>query len=151
MHDDPFNLARFLSAQDPVYARVLEELQRGHKASHWMWFVFPQIRGLGASAMAERFAISGVAEAAAYAAHPVLGGRLRECVQLVDQLQGVTARQLFGTPDDLKFRSSMTLFGVAVPGENSFRQALTKYYGGQPDPRTLTILGRSWDPQPDAE
>jgi uncharacterized protein (DUF1810 family) len=140
MQDDPFNLARFLTAQEPVYARVLEELRQGRKASHWMWFVFPQVRGLGFSAMAERFAISGVEEAAAYAAHSVLGRRLVECVQLVNQLQGLTAAEIFGTPDDLKFRSSMTVFVVAVPNQILFRQALSKYYGGQPDHRTLSMI-----------
>ena len=146
MHDDPFNLARFLAAQAAVYARVVEELREGSKSTHWMWFVFPQVRGLGMSAMAERFSISGVAEAAAYAAHPILGARLRECVRLVNQLQGLSARQIFGTPDDLKFRSSMTLFAAADSNEPLFRGALSKYYGGEPDPRTLSLLGKAWEP-----
>jgi uncharacterized protein (DUF1810 family) len=136
-----FNLARFLTAQDPVYERVLEELRAGRKVSHWMWFVFPQVAGLGSSAMAERFAISGLNEAAAYAAHPILGTRLRECTGIVNQLKGRTARQVFGVPDDLKFRSSMTLFALADPHELAFRGALTRYFVGKPDELTLARIG----------
>ncbi len=146
MHDDQFHLARFMAAQDGVYASVVKELREGRKTSHWMWFVFPQVRGLGRSATAERFALSGVEEAAAYVAHPVLGARLRECVHLVNELRGLSALQIFGTPDDLKFRSSMTLFAAAAPNERLFREALSRYYGGEPDQRTLSLIGQVWEP-----
>ncbi|MDQ2642614.1 MAG: DUF1810 domain-containing protein [Myxococcota bacterium] len=146
MHGDQFHLARFLTAQDGVYASVVKELREGTKTSHWMWFVFPQVRGLGKSATAERFALSGVDEAVAYVGHPVLGARLRECVEIVNGLRGLSALQVFGTPDDLKFRSSMTLFAVAAPNERLFREALSRYYGGEPDQRTLSLVGKAWEP-----
>ncbi len=129
---DPFNLERFVVAQAPVYARVLAELRAGDKRSHWMWFVFPQIRGLGTSSMAERYGISGRAEAVAYLAHPVLGPRLRECVGLVLLVEGRTVAEIFGSPDDLKFHSSLTLF-AEVSGEAVFREALVKFFGGKLD------------------
>lgn len=148
MNDDPHDLARFVRAQDDggTYDKALAELRRGRKTSHWMWFVFPQVRGLGRSATAERFALSGVDEAAAYVAHPVLGARLRECVEIVNGLRGLSALRIFGTPDDLKLRSSMTLFAVAAPNERLFREALFKYYDGEPDPRTLSLIGKAWQP-----
>ena len=108
--DDPFDLARFLEAQADTYAQAVRELRSGQKRSHWMWFVFPQIDGLGASATARRYALKSLAETRAYLGHPVLGARIGECTRIVNGLAGRSARQIFGTPDDLKFRSSMTLF-----------------------------------------
>jgi uncharacterized protein (DUF1810 family) len=139
---DRFDLQRFVDAQDPVYASVLEELGAGRKRSHWMWFVFPQVAGLGGSAMAQAYAISSRAEATAYAAHPILGVRLRECTQRVLAVNDRTVEQIFSYPDDLKFRSSMTLFEECAAEPELFRAALTKYFHGSPDPRTLDILGR---------
>jgi uncharacterized protein (DUF1810 family) len=136
MSADPFTLERFVEAQDRVYGRVLAELRSGAKASHWMWFVFPQLAGLGSSPMARRFAISGRDEAAAYAAHPVLGPRLRDCTRLVNAVEGRTAHQIFGSPDDMKFRSSMTLFADCAGEPQVFRDAIAKYFAGEPDPRS---------------
>jgi uncharacterized protein (DUF1810 family) len=133
---DPYNLKRFEEAQAPVYARVCEELKRGEKTSHWMWFIFPQIRGLGRSPMAERFAIESLEEARAYLGHPVLGGRLRECTELVNAVEGKSALEIFGEPDDLKFRSSMTLFAKAGDGAEFWR-AIEKYFGGEMDSGTV--------------
>ncbi len=137
---DPYNLERFVAAQQPCFQQVCAELRSGGKRSHWMWFVFPQIEGLGQSDMARRFAISSREEAVAYAEHPILGPRLRECVRLVDQIEGRSARQIFGDPDDVKFRSSLTLFAEAASDNTVFEHALTKYFGGQPDSRTLERL-----------
>ncbi len=142
--DDPFDLQRFVDAQAPVMAQVLAELRAGAKRTHWMWFVFPQVAGLGSSAMAQRYAIRSPAEASAYLAHPVLGARLRACVQAVLALDGRTARQIFGPPDDMKFHSSLTLFARAAADAAdaaAFRQALEKYFGGRPDAATLARLG----------
>ena len=138
--DDPFNLQRFVDAQAPVYERVVAELRHGQKQSHWMWFVFPQIKGLGSSAMARRFAISSRAEAEAYLDHPLLGPRLRECTRLVVAVQGRTIDAILGYPDDLKFRSSMTLFASVAPDETDFVEALDKFYGGAMDRATLERL-----------
>ncbi len=138
---DTYELGRFVAAQEGVYPRALAELQAGDKRSHWMWFVFPQIAGLGASPMAQRYAIGSLAEAEAYAAHPVLGARLRACTAAVNAVTGRSAHAIFGSPDDLKFRSSMTLFARAVPGEPVFAEALARYFDGVPDPRTLAKLG----------
>jgi uncharacterized protein (DUF1810 family) len=138
--EDAFGLRRFLDAQDPVYQQVLRELRSGRKTSHWMWFVFPQVAGLGFSPMAQRYAISGREEAAAYAAHPVLGARLRECTALVNAVEGRSAHEIFGSPDDLKFRSSMTLFAECAEDTAVFREALRKYFGGSADPLTLARL-----------
>ncbi|ACB25586.1 uncharacterized protein (DUF1810 family) [Methylobacterium sp. PvP062] len=138
---DTYELGRFVAAQEGVYPRALAELQAGDKRSHWMWFVFPQIAGLGASPMAQRYAIGSLAEAEAYAAHPVLGARLRACTAAVNAVAGRSAHAIFGSPDDLKFRSSMTLFARAVPGEPVFADALARYFDGVPDPRTLAKLG----------
>lgn len=132
--------ARFLSAQAPVYDQVLAELRAGRKRSHWMWFVFPQIAGLGRSAMAQRYAIRSLQEARAYLAHPILGARLRECSRLVLDVPHGDVHEIFGSPDDLKFHSSMTLFDRADPGETVFRQCLRRYFGGLPDPLTLAGL-----------
>jgi uncharacterized protein (DUF1810 family) len=138
---DPFDLARFVEAQDGgVYERALAELRAGRKTSHWMWFIFPQIEGLGFSAMARRYAISSPEEARDYLAHPTLGPRLLDCVQAMLDVEGKTARQILGQPDDMKFRSSLTLFAQAASREPVFREALAKYYGGAPDPATLEKL-----------
>ncbi len=133
---DPFDLERFVNAQDPVLAQVRRELADGCKCSHWMWFVFPQLAGLGHSAMARRYAISSLAEAQAYLRHPVLQPRLVECTELVNQVRDRSIHQILGSPDDLKFHSSMTLFAMAEPGASVFRDALDRYFGGEPDPAT---------------
>ncbi|HEY6376428.1 MAG TPA: DUF1810 domain-containing protein [Edaphobacter sp.] len=134
---DHFELQRFVDAQQPVYEQVCAELRAGRKRSHWMWFVFPQIRGLGASPMAMRFAISGLEEARAYLEHSVLGARLRECAAIVVGVEGKTVQEIFGYPDDLKFHSSMTLFAKAAEETGVFGEALEKYFGGEMDRGTL--------------
>ena len=138
--DDPFDLERFVEAQAPVYERVRSELREGRKRSHWMWFVFPQIEGLGSSAMARRFAIASREEARAYLAHPVLGARLIECTRLVNRVEGKSVSQILGSPDDMKFRSSMTLFAQTAPENRDFADALEKFFGGEPDPLTIERL-----------
>lgn len=138
--DDRFNLARFVEAQEGVYAAVTAELAAGRKTSHWMWFVFPQIAGLGASAMAKRFAIASLSEASAYLQHNVLGPRLHECTALVNGIEGRSVGAIFGQPDDMKFRSSMTLFAEAASGASVFRLALARYFEGEPDAATLARL-----------
>ncbi|WP_342117652.1 DUF1810 domain-containing protein [Pseudoduganella sp. OTU4001] len=135
-----FELERFVAAQEGIYQQVVDELSAGRKRSHWMWFIFPQLAGLGFSAMAQRYAISGLAEARAYLAHPVLGARLRECSGLVQAVQGATVHGIFGSPDNMKFHSSMTLFAQAAPEEALFRACLDKYFGGAPDQATLDLL-----------
>ncbi|MBV8698329.1 MAG: DUF1810 domain-containing protein [Bradyrhizobium sp.] len=137
---DPFDLQRFVDAQHDVYRQVAAELSAGRKRSHWMWFIFPQIAGLGFSAMAQRYAISSRGEAAAYLAHDILGPRLVECTRLVLSVEGKTIRTILGSPDDLKFRSSMTLFS-AVSKAQIFDQALAKYFAGEKDQATLDLLG----------
>ena len=137
---DPYDLQRFVDAQNPVYDRVRAELQEGRKRSHWMWFIFPQIAGLGSSPLARRFAISSLSEAAAYLQHPVLGPRLAECTGLVNLIEGRSIEQIFGYPDDLKFRSSMTLFARASADNQVFLDALQKYFNGEFDPATLERL-----------
>jgi uncharacterized protein (DUF1810 family) len=139
--DDPHNLQRFVDAQCSVYVQVCSELREGRKRTHWMWFIFPQIKGLGHSELARRFAISSLQEAQAYLAHPILGPRLRECTQLVNLVEGRSIDRIFGYPDDLKFHSSMTLFARAARDEDQvFDEALRKHFGGQPDPATLERL-----------
>jgi uncharacterized protein (DUF1810 family) len=138
--DDPFNLKRFLDAQNPVYARACSELKAGEKRSHWMWFIFPQIAGLGYSAMATTYAIGSLEEAKAYLEHPVLGPRLIECTELVNGISGRNINDIFGYPDDLKFCSSMTLFAKAAPDNPTFTQAIEKYFGGKYDQRTEELL-----------
>lgn len=138
--DDSYNLRRFIEAQDPIYAQVCSELRRGQKTSHWMWFIFPQIRGLGFSETAQYFAIANGQEAAAYAAHPVLGVRLRECTGLVFQVENKSVEQIFGYPDNLKFHSSMTLFARTAEDNQVFLEALKKYFSGALDPQTLARL-----------
>lgn len=137
---DRFHLERFVRAQQPVYKRVLAELQAGEKMSHWMWFIFPQIRGLGRSPVSIEFAISGREEALAYLQHPVLGPRLRESTQLVLLVEGRSALELFGSPDDIKFRSCMTLFAKVSSEDDIFERALQKYFNGVPDQLTLDRL-----------
>jgi uncharacterized protein (DUF1810 family) len=140
--DDPHDLKRFVDAQATTYEHARAELAAGEKQSHWMWFVFPQMKGLGRTATAERYGIASLDEAVAYAAHPVLGPRLVACTRLVLAIQGKTARQILGSPDDLKLGSSMTLFEQAAPAEPAFRDVLEKYYAGRRDPKTLALLGR---------
>jgi uncharacterized protein (DUF1810 family) len=137
MSSDQFDLCRFVRAQDPVIEDVMDELRAGCKTSHWMWFVFPQIQGLGSSSMAQRYALACRDEARAYHEHPVLGARLKACTRLVLQVEGRSVQQILGYPDDMKFRSCMTLFAQVAPEEPIYRAALEKYFGGQPDPRTL--------------
>ena len=137
---DPYNLQRFVDAQARVFDQVLTELREGRKRSHWMWFIFPQIAGLGSSDMARRFAISGREEAAAYLQHQVLGPRLKQCAHLVNQVSGRTIEEIFGYPDNLKFHSSVTLFAAAAPGDEVFRDSLEKYFGGAPDSATVALL-----------
>lgn len=137
---DPFDLKRFVDAQEPVYGDVVEELRAGRKRSHWMWFVFPQLRGLGGSAMAARFGIASLDEAGAYLRHELLGPRLRECARLVTAVQGRSIGQIFGSPDDLKLCSSMTLFARATDDNQDFVAVLDKYYDGQQDRLTLQRL-----------
>jgi len=137
---DPFNLQRFVEAQEPVIDDVKQELRSGRKRSHWMWYIFPQIAGLGHSEMSRRYAIASREEAGAYLSHPVLGPRLRECTDLVNSLDGRSANDVFGSPDDLKFRSSMTLFEAVANDPEPFETALEKYYDGDRDQKTLDRL-----------
>jgi len=137
---DPVNLERFVDAQAPVYEQVRRELKVGRKQSHWMWFFFPQIAGLGQSPTSVRFAIASLDEAKAYLAHPVLGPRLTECARLALDLEAKTARDIFGSIDEMKFRSSMTLFAPAAPEEDIFRRCIDKYFAGSPDPATIVRL-----------
>jgi uncharacterized protein (DUF1810 family) len=138
--DDLYNLQRFVEAQAPVYERVCGELRRGRKQSHWMWFIFPQIKGLGSSPLAQKFAISSRAEAQAYLDHRILGPRLRECTRLVTNVQDCSINDILGYPDDLKFQSSMTLFANVTPDNKDFIDALNKFYGGNKDRATLNRL-----------
>ncbi len=137
------DLERFVEAQTGVYERVLTELRGGRKQSHWMWFVFPQLRGLGRSGMAHRYGLESLEEAVAYLAHPVLGPRLAECTAAVNAVTGKSAAEIFGFPDDLKFHSSMTVFALADPADSGFVEALRRYFGGREDPGTLQLLGRA--------
>lgn len=137
---DPFLLERFVEAQNPLFDQVTSELQAGRKMSHWMWFIFPQIQGLGRSPTAIEYAISGLDEARAYLAHPVLGPRLKECTQLVLRVENRPLAQILGSPDDMKFRSSMTLFAQVSPDDDIFERALQKYFRGLPDQLTLERL-----------
>lgn len=137
---DQYNLERFVSAQDSIYAEVVSELRAGMKTSHWMWFIFPQIRGLGRSPVSIEYAISSGEEAAAYLQHPVLGPRLKECTQLVLDVENRSAEEIFGSPDDMKFRSSMTLFAQVSADDDIFIRALQQYFGGAPDQLTLDRL-----------
>ena len=137
----PHDLQRFVDAQAPVYAEALAELAAGAKRSHWMWFIFPQLRGLGRSAMAQHYGIASQAEAAAYAAHPLLGPRLLECTRAVLAVPGRSAEQIMGATDAMKLASSMTLFEAAVPGEAVFAAAIERFFAGRRDAATLALLG----------
>jgi uncharacterized protein (DUF1810 family) len=147
MSDDPFDLARFVEAQADVYPRALAELIAGAKRSHWMWFIFPQMEGLGHSAIARRYALAGLDEARAYLAHPLLGPRLLACTSAINAVEGRSALAILGHPDDLKFGSSMTLFARADPENALFREALDRYCAGRLDPATLALLDRPRAPQ----
>ena len=136
-----FNLERFVEAQNGVYDTALAELRAGHKRTHWMWFIFPQVEGLGHSAMAQRYAIRSADEAAAYLAHPVLGPRLRACAAAVASHHDSGVDEIFGHPDNLKFRSSMTLFADVAPDEAIFQTCLDQFFDGRPDPATQERLG----------
>ena len=143
MHDDPYDLRRFADAQASDYATALSEIKGGRKRSHWMWYVFPQLEGLGASAMSRRYSVKSVAEADAYLRDPVLGARLRECAQAVLDVDGRSANDIFGSPDDLKLRSCATLF-AHVSGEGSvFHRIIDKYFGGRRDDRTMQLIDRA--------
>ena len=137
---DPFGLSRFLVAQEPVLPQVLAELRAGAKRSHWMWFVFPQLAGLGRSPTAQFYGITGVSEARGYLAHPVLGTRLVDCVALANAVPSRSAHDIFGSPDDLKFHSCVSLFGLAQPDQPVFHAALVRYFGGLPDAATVRLL-----------
>jgi len=137
---DSFNLQRFIDAQSSGYEQVCDELRRGRKTGHWMWFIFPQLEGLGHSFMARKYAISGLQEARAYLEHPLLGARLTECTELVVAIEGRSVDEIFGAPDDMKFRSSMTLFAAASEDPGVFGVALQKYFGGKRDVLTVERL-----------
>lgn len=139
-NNDPYNLRRFIDAQEEVIEHVRTELRRGRKQTHWMWFIFPQIQGLGSSPTAQEFAISSLQEAKAYLDNPILGPRLVHCTRLVNAIEERSISDIFGYPDDLKFRSCMTLFAQAAPNEDAFRQALIKYFEGEEDSTTLAVL-----------
>ena len=138
--NDPFDLRRFVEAQASVYHRALAEIQSGRKRSHWMWYIFPQFAGLGFSSTSQHYAIKSLAEARAYLAHPLLGPRLAECCEAALRVEGRTAREAFGSPDDLKLRSCATLFARVSPAGSVFERLLDKYFAGQPDEKTLVLL-----------
>jgi uncharacterized protein (DUF1810 family) len=138
---DPFDLRRFVEAQQHCYEQALAEIRAGDKVSHWMWFIFPQLDGLGSSPTARRYAIKSLAEAEAYLKHPVLGPRLWECAEAALAAQGRSAWAIFGSPDDLKLRSSATLFGLVSPPRSVFHRLVDKYFDGEPDGATLRLLG----------
>ncbi|MCQ4260330.1 DUF1810 domain-containing protein [Stutzerimonas stutzeri] len=140
MSDDPHNLQRFVDVQRSTYDQALAELLAGRKQSHWMWFIFPQLAGLGHSAMAQRYGIKSIDEAAAYLQHPLLGPRLEECAAALLQHKGRSAQQILGSPDDMKLRSSMTLFSAAAPETIVYRQIIDHFYDGHVDPATLARL-----------
>jgi uncharacterized protein (DUF1810 family) len=146
MTPDPHNLQRFVDAQHPIYGQVRDELQAGQKETHWMWFIFPQIKGLGTSPTAQKYAIQSIDEAKAYLNHPLLGFRLRECTQLVNAVSGRSIEDIFGYPDHLKFHSAMTLFGHISASEKVFADALTKYFSGQLDRKTRYWMDGSAPP-----
>lgn len=145
MADDPYRLERFVQAQEGLYAAALSEIRSGRKMSHWMWFMFPQIEGLGFSPTSRRYSIRGTGEAEAYLSHPVLGPRLRECAEAALQVEGRTAHEIFGSPDDLKLRSCATLFAAVSPPGSVFERLLDRYFEGRRDPKTVERLDR--DPE----
>lgn len=138
--NDPYQLQRFVDAQGPGFDQVCTELREGHKRGHWMWFIFPQLKGLGHSHLATRFGISSLEEAEAYLRHPVLGTRLRTCTRLAVLVDGRSVDEIFGYPDDLKFHSSMTLFASVAPDDPVFKDALRKYFAGKPDQLTIQLI-----------
>lgn len=140
---DAYDLQRFIIAQESTYTTILHELRAGEKRSHWMWYIFPQIDGLGQSVMAKKYAVMSLEEAKAYLQHPLLGSRLRECTELVVYLTGRSAEEIFAYPDNFKFRSSMTLFSAATTEDSIFHKALLTYFEGIPDPLTLRLLKTS--------
>ena len=139
---DPYDLSRFVRAQEDVYQQALAEIRSGRKRTHWMWFIFPQLDGLALSATSRRFSISGVQEARAYLEHPVLGPRLHECAEAIVAIEGRSASEILGSPDDLKLRSSATLFAAVLPPGSVFERLIAKYYDGVSDSRTTDLLGR---------
>lgn len=141
--DDPYDLERFLKAQESSYERALAEIRDGEKVSHWMWYIFPQIEGLGSSSTARRYAIKSLEEARAYLDHPALGPRLKTCAEAALAVEGRSAWAIFGSPDDLKLRSSATLFSLVSPPGSVFHRLLDKYFGGEPDHKTLALLGKA--------
>jgi uncharacterized protein (DUF1810 family) len=141
-HSDPFNLRRFISAQEMIYTDVLAELQDGRKRTHWMWFIFPQFDGLGYSTTSKHYAIKSKEEARSYLSHPVLGKRLTECAETILSVQGRSAAEIFGSPDDMKLKSSMTLFAAVTASGSVFARVLEKYFRGQQDSRTLDLLAQ---------
>jgi uncharacterized protein (DUF1810 family) len=142
--DDAYALSRFVRAQEADHERALAELRSGRKRTHWMWYIFPQLDGLGLSSTAKRYAIKNLEEARAYLAHPVLGSRLKACADAVLDIEGRSATGILGSPDDLKLRSCATLFALVSPRDSVFHRLLGKYYGGEPDTRTLQLLGVAW-------
>ena len=140
MRDDPYDLNRFIEAQRDAYADALAEIGAGRKHSHWMWFIFPQFHGLGFSATSRHYAIKSLDEARAYLEHPVLGPRLNECCQAVLAVDGCSANEIFGSPDDLKLRSSATLFAHVSPARSVFHLVIDKYFDGRPDERTMELV-----------
>ncbi|HEY2482586.1 MAG TPA: DUF1810 domain-containing protein [Caulobacteraceae bacterium] len=139
--DDPYDLERFVAAQAPIYSSALEELRHGRKSGHWMWFIFPQIAGLGSSPTSRFYALGSLAEARAYLDHRLLGARLDACVRAVMAHENLSARDILGTPDDAKLRSSLTLFAAAAPDPSLFEAALSRFFGGAADPLTLSRTG----------
>jgi uncharacterized protein (DUF1810 family) len=138
---DPYDLERFVQAQERDYSQALSEVRRGRKVSHWMWYIFPQFEGLGSSWTSRRYSVKSVEEAKAYLNHPVLGPRLVECARAVVDVQGRSALEIFGSPDDMKLRSCATLFASVSPQGSVFHEIIDKYFGGQPDERTLRLIG----------
>jgi len=144
---DSFDLSRFLAAQNPIYPDALSEIRAGRKRTHWMWFVFPQAIGLGTSPTARHYAIRSMDEARAYLAHPILGHRLRECAESLLRVRGKSASEIFGDPDDMKLRSSMTLFASVAEKDSLFAKVLEQYFGGKPDPLTVAFIERDAAPE----
>ena len=140
--DDNYNLERFIEAQEGIYKTAVSELKNGHKTSHWMWYIFPQIKGLGFSSMSMQYSISSLREAEEYLDHPILVSRIRECTRIVLDINDYSAKQIFGSIDEIKFRSSMTLFNYVQNNENIFELALVKYFNGIQDNRTLELLSK---------
>lgn len=147
--EDPYDLERFLKAQESSYERALAEIRNGEKVSHWMWYIFPQLEGLGSSPTARRYSIRSLEEARAYLGHPVLGPRLKGCTEAVLAVAGRSAWAIFGSPDDFKLRSSATLFSLVSPPGSVFHRLLDKYFAGEPDRKTLALLGKAADPASD--